>query len=474
MLIRHGLPLVALVAAAGCARPTATAPRQPNVVLLVIEDCSPIRMGAYGNPICATPNLDRLAATGVRFDNAHTVPPCGPSRTALLTGCRPTTTGVTGNFDKERAAAWFAAHTQLQQRLQSVGYDTVRIGKIGHYGPDSAWTSEVSQQRITEALGPARTPPVPARGPATEPGAVKVGAGFTYGPTGLDDHEEGDGRMAEMACREIRAARAKPFFLAVGFHSTHLSFRAPQRYFDMYPPERMPVPQNPGALPDGMPAPGQLAGQNQFSGFGGNNPGTLRAWQESIAAQYASLTFIDAQIGRVLDELARTGHDQDTVVVVWSDHGFMLGEHFEWRKGQMYDESTRSALIVRAPGVTPAGAVHAGPTECMDLHPTLLELCGAPVPAEVEAISMVPALRDPATPYRPAALIDADAGKRSLVTARWRLNEITVDGQQRRALFDRVADPGEHIDRSGDPACAGMVAELSALMAGGWRAAAGR
>jgi uncharacterized sulfatase len=464
--------------AAGAARALAPAgdaagetAARPNVLFLVIEDCSPIRFGCYGNKVCRTPNLDRLAASAVTFDAAHTVPPCGPSRTALLTGRRPTTTRVFGNFDRAIADEFFAAHPILPEIFKDAGYDAIKIGKFGHYDKNSAWTEIV---RANDELGTPKPPLKPARGPAAKEGAKVIGNGFTYGPTGLDDADEVDGRMAELAIRRLKAPREKPFFLAVGFHSTHLAFRAPDKYFEMYPPSQMEVPKNPGSLPDGMPAPEQweaIRRAEAFSAMGGNNPGTLEEWKEALAAHYACLTFVDAQIGRILDALEESGRAKDTVVVVWSDHGFVMGEHYTWRKGQMINESTRSALLIRAPGVTVPGARHAGPVECMDLHPTVLDLCGVPVPAGTEAFSLRPVLEHPERPWRKAALIEAERRHTSLVTDGWRYTEYGEGPEMRAELFDEKADPGEFVNLAADLAYAAKRGELKALLHGGWKAA---
>lgn len=444
--------------------------KKPNVLFLVIEDCSPKRLGCYGNTVCQTPNLDRFAGEAVRFTKAHTLPPCSPSRTALLTGLRPTTTGVIGNFHEKEGIAAMAARPPLPELLKNAGYETIMIGKIGHPDKESAWT------RKGRGGGKVKEPAT-FRGPGTKnPDAVK-GSAFSYGKVDTtNDSETGDGAFADSAIAEISAAKDKPFFLAVGFHSTHLPFIASKKYFDMYSPEAMEIPKNPDALPDGMPDPAkldQIKKVNQaeaYSGMGGNNPGTLAEWQEAMAAHYAVVSYVDAQIGRILAALAASPHADNTIVVVWSDHGFVMGEHFTWRKGQLLNESTQSILLVKAPGVSKPGGVHAGPVECMDLFPTFLDLCGLPIPGDVECASIRPALASPEKPWRKGALMDSGSAGKSLVTDRYRLTLSKGSKDEQNALYDHVRDPGESVNRFSDPASAAVVNQLKPMIEGGWRA----
>jgi uncharacterized sulfatase len=440
--------------------------RRPDVLLLVLEDVSPMRFGCYGNPLCRTPNIDRLASQGVRFTNAHTNPPCSPSRVALLTGLRPETTGIFDNGQDDMARATFAKRLLLPERLRAAGYETIRVGKIGHPDKPSNWDRQPTVRQYVEARRP-------ARGPAAEPGAKRLGSPFAYGPTGLDDREQHDGCIADAAIEVLGERRDRPLFLAVGFFNCHLPFRAPDKYFEMYPAEKIVVPKNPGSLPDGMPTAEtweRLRQQSPWNRMGEFNPGTLQHWREAIAAHYACLTFADAQVGRVLDALDKSGRADNTVVVLWSDHGFMLGEHFLWRKGPPYNESTKSALIVRAPGIARAGAACARPVECMDLFPTLLDVCGLPVPADIECTSFRPLLSEPDRSWKKAALMTGPHGSRSIVTERWRYTEYTDNAKTAPELFDHERDPGEFTNLAREAGHADVVKELSGLLRAGWRA----
>ena len=457
----------------GLAQP---ARQRPDVLFIAIEDVSPHRFGCYGNTVCKTPYMDRFAAQGLRFTEAHTIPPCCPSRTQLFLGLRPETTKVHGNRDDWRKLIPDAV--PLPQHFRTHGYETVRCGKMFHGGSGrgafetpACWGRVVSPREGMPKRKHTRRPP---HGPGVEYSKrrrearkqgkdLPGGSPFTYGPSGLDDMEEVDGMVAEQGIRLLNAKQDKPLLLALGFHATHLPFIAPDRYFEPYPAQDMVLPKNPGSDANGMPTKGKL---NPL------NPHTPEQWRDAIAAHYACLTFIDAQVGRVLEALDKSGRGENTIVVVWSDHGFMLGEHFMWRKGALRDESTMCALMMRAPGVTTAGSVCQRPVESIDIFPTLLDLCGVPMPERLEATSMRPLLADPTRPWKKGALMGSGKRGRSICTERWRYNEYAKRGKRpgRAELFDQQKDPGEFQNLAQDPQHGDVKAELSRLLQGGWRA----
>jgi iduronate 2-sulfatase len=471
--------LASLVALAPLAAPAgaAGAPKQPNVVFLVLEDVSPDRFGTYGNPVCKTPHMDRLAAQGVRFDGFYSTPPCCPSRTSMISGMRPENTKVLDNSDAKLVKDLFASVTILPEQFQKAGYETVRIGKFAHDDQKpGVWSrvvfrGEGAEDEASKKQG--KEEGKPAQGPHADPEARFTGARFLYGPTGLDEKQHSDHHVAGAAIKVLGEKGDKPLFLTAGFHANHLAFRAPDKYFAMYPAEQMTIPQNTGALPDGMPTKkifNQIRKESGFNAMGFNNPATLEQWREAIAAQYACLTFVDVQIGRILDAIEEKGMARDTIVVLWSDHGFMLGEHFFWRKGQLYDTSCRSACIIRAPGISKGGAVCRRIVEGVDLYPTLLELCGLPAANHVEGVSFAPLLKNPDLPWKKGSLIYREKGKAvGLVTERWRYNRFE-DQPERDQLFDHDADPGEQVNLIQDPQHAGALSELRTLMDAGWQA----
>ncbi len=448
-------------------------PRRPDVLFLAIEDVSAMRFGCYGDKVCRTPNIDRLAGRAVRFDLAHcTAPPCNPSRTALLTCRRPETTKVFGNRDD-----WRKMHPgilTMPAHLRKHGYETVRIGKIFHgkFEHDASW-SRVVRERA--GLPPARRRRA-LKGPGVELARKqqealrrwrqagkkgrppRSGVPFLYGPSGLTDEEEADGGAATNAIRVLRDKHDKPLFLALGFHKPHLAFTAPDKYFQMYPPEKIELPKNPPNDLDDMPRPPGQRDQKSF---------TPKMWREAIAAHYACLTFVDAQVGRVLEALAESGRADSTIVVLWSDHGFLLGEHFAWRKGALFDEGLIVALIFHVPGLTRPG-VCKRPVDSIDIFPTLFDLCGVPMPKGIQGISMKPLLADPSRPWRKGAISSSGSRGRSIRTERFRYSE--YGGADQAELYDHKTDPGEFTNVVKGPKHADTVAELSRLLRADWKA----
>ena len=447
----------ALAAAPLIAR--AASGKRPDVLFIAIEDVSPHRFGCYGNTVCKTPNIDRFASQSLRFDNAHTNPPCCPSRTALLLGLRPETTKVFGNSDDWHKT--YPGALTMPVHFQNHGYETIRCGKVYHgsFEDDASWNRVIQpHDGMPERKNRRRA----LQGPgAALPKEKAGGSPFVYGPTGLEDWEEADGGVAEQGVRLLQQKSDKPRLMCLGFRATHLPFAAPDKYFEPYRADEMVIPMNPGADETGMPKdPKRLTKQNPY---------TLEQWRAAIAAHYACASFVDAQVGRVLDALEKSGRADDTIVAIWSDHGFMLGEHFLWRKGPVYETSTRVLLLMRAPGVTKPGTACKRPVESIDIFPTLVDLCGIPQPPNIEAISMRPLLADPGHAWKKGALMWGGKARRSIVTERWRYNEYIGD-PERAELFDHDADLNEFQNLAKDPKHADVVARLSTLLQSGWKA----
>lgn len=465
--------------------------RRPNILFIAIEDVSPQRFGCYGSAVGRTPHLDRFAAGALRFANAHSAgASCCPSRTAMLTGIRPETSGVLGNpvTPRTRAIAerFVGAQPTLVEEFRKAGYKTVRIGKIGHPERPEAWTEVLDEKRAAAAHAIGKSM-LTGRGPGVVHGQrlgvdetkEEESALFIYGPSGLDDLDHDDGQIAELGIGVLQAEQDVPLFLALGFHKPHLALRAPQAYFDLFPPDRMTLPHNAGADADGLPLPETqeaLEKLNPWNTYSEQNPRTLQEWREASSAYHACLAFTDAQIGRVLDALEASGQADNTIVVVWSDHGFSLGENYRWRKGRLTAMNTRSVLMMRAPGVTRSGSVCHRPVESVDLLPTLLDLCGLPPSSQVEAVSLRPLLEAPERRWKKGALMTGSlafgfgGGKcRGIVTERWRYSEPLKEGAEAPELFDLKNDPDEMRDVASDPANAGVIEELRRLVRGGWR-----
>ena len=449
-------------------RVAASADERPDVLFIAIEDVSPHRLGCYGNAVCKTPHIDRFSETAVRFGNAHTSPPCCPSRTSLLLGLRPETSGVFGNgYDWHKLCPEALA---MPTHFRNSGYETIRCGKMHHFEDGPSWSRAIRPHEGIPAprLKGIRRKRRRLQGPGVEYArelreARKTGRGgspFSYGPSGLDDREERDGMVAEQGIKLINEGSDKPRLIALGFNAPHLPFVAPDKYFELYPAEKMIIPGNPEADEIGMPKNRELL--SQF------NPHTPEQWRAAIAAHYACTSFMDAQVGRVLDALQKSGRADNTIVVIWSDHGFMLGENFRWRKGGLREGSTRVALLIRAPGVTSSGAVCERPAESIDIFPTMFDLCGISQPPSIEATSMKPLLQDPSREWKKGALMWSGCESHGVVTDRWRYNEY-IGRPDLAELFDHDDDPGEFTNLARSDSHSAKLAELKVLLDGGWR-----
>ncbi len=430
-------------------------PQRPNVVFIAVEDFSPQRLHCYGGPV-HSPNMDRLASQGVLFELAYCMSPvCNASRTSLLTGLRPDTTRVFSNGHDWRKM--LPDVTPMPVHFRRHGYDTVRIGKIYHglYKHDASWTRQLPELHDPRAARPRKK----AVGPKNPVGPQRVP--LVWGPTGNPPEKDRDGQIAEQAVRFLKEKHPRPFFFAIGFHSPHLPFRAPDQFFDLYDVEKIRLPQNP---PDDLAdTPIRKPSNDQLSL-------TEPEWREAVRAHYACISYVDWCVGKILDALDQTGLADKTIVVLWSDHGFMLGEHFLWRKVRLYEESARVAFIWRVPGVTPAGARCSRPVETIDTFPTLFDLCGLPQPERVEGISMKSLLQNPDRPWKKGAITwrAGNGTQVAIQTERYRLNKQLTDGFLE--LYDHRVDPHEFTNRARDPKYADVVQRLSKLLEGNWRA----
>lgn len=449
-LFLFGIALV--LGAAGPAAAEET--KKLNVLFLMADDLRP-ELGCYGHPHVKTPHLDALAAASVRFERAYCqFPLCNPSRTSLLTGRQPTTTGVLDNL------TWFgAAHpdfVSLPKHFKANGYASLRAGKIFHGGIDDteAWT-EGAEKRAFEG--------------AKRPGGSRQVAQQSDRQVVLegDGEAHADFRTADRAIAYLRQYRDRPFFLACGFTKPHSPPTAPKKFYDLYDPAQVPLPPDfasQPAAPEGFPK-ASVPPRNSDLFIG--REATPEAARAMIRAYWASLTFTDWNVGRVLAELDRQGLRDRTIILFWGDHGYHLGEKGKWSKhGSLFEVGTRVPLLVRAPGAQGNGKVCPSPVQSLDLYPTLVELCGLPMPKGLEGHSLVPLLRDPSARWdHPAYTVSANGGRLAGVavrTARYRYVE--YDGGKGGAmLFDERADPHERKNRIDDPELARVREELAAL-----------
>lgn len=444
----------------------AAEPRRPNVLLLCVDDLKPA-LGCYGDPLAVSPNIDRLASQGMRFDRAYcNQSVCAPSRNNLLLGSRSTSIGVYGLSRNFRSAVPDAV--TLPQYFMRHGYRAEAIGKIlhtGHGNHDDAasWSVPAVHEKVVEYLDPRNS----ANGRLTREEAYftnqrlgdigRLPRGAAWEITDSPDSAYADGRIADEGILRLRAAvgrRETPFFLALGFVKPHLPLTAPRRYYDLHRPERFPLASH-ARDPEGAPRyAGKVGGE--IINYDPLTVETLkeeRTQRQLLHAYYACVSFMDAQIGRVLDELERLGLAKDTIIVLWGDHGWHLGDHGYWTKHTNYEQANRIPLILVAPGVTRPGSVTTQLAETVDVFPTLVDLAGLPAsagPQPMDGLSLVPVLRDGSRSLRDHAYHCFPRGERmgrAIRTQRHRLVEWKKPGASPEIadleLYDYVADPLE-------------------------------
>jgi arylsulfatase A-like enzyme len=445
----------ALVLGAILAMPVFKAQAEPgnNVLLIMAHDVS-TALGAYGNAAVPTPNLDRLASMGVRFQSAHTnYALCNPSRTSLLSGVYPESSKVYKNTTPPRkylGSAW----VMLQDHFRNNGYLTGRIGIVPHGTWDSQYRWDIN---VKSAPG---TPPPPYT--VVDSGGVNE---LVWEATTEDDEDTWDRRNARYASRVIERLAARPFFIAVGFKQTHWPWKIPQRYFDMIEPSLIRLPLERGEPPndrDDIP-PRALTAFTDWSDLGSDENR-----RKLIRAVYASHAFFDSNVGVLLDTLTRLDLWKKTIVVLVADHGFHYGEHGGLtRKETLFSEATRVPLIIAAPGKAANQAARA-PVDLVDLYPTLSALAGLPIRPENEGISLVPLLDNPASVgRRPAYSVVGGSTRvagRSIVTPRFRYTEWATTPPTGE-LYDQALDPGEYRNLFADPAYQGVVTRMKGFMA---------
>jgi uncharacterized sulfatase len=462
------LALAAAVAAGWLA--DARAADKLNVLFIAVDDMNN-DLGCYGHPDVRSPNIDRLARMGVRFDRAYCqFPLCSPSRVSLLTGLRPDTTKI---FDLRTD---FRKQTlpnvvTLPQMFMNNGYYSARVGKIYHYGnPGDIGTSGLddpqSWHHVVNPAGRDKTVLetdimnyTPRRGLGSAMALLADKAGR--------DEEHTDGKVATEAIKLLEQHKDKPFFIAAGFYKPHTPYVAPQKYFDLYPLDKVQLPPVPPDTPKLVPQPA-LASTTPWPYFGV----TVEQARECKRAYYAAISFVDAQIGRLLDAVDRLKLWDNTVVVFWSDHGYHLGEHGLWMKQSLFEESARVPLVIIAPGAKGNGKPCARVVEFVDLYPTLADLAGLAPPKDLAGASLKPLLDDPqAQRDRPAYTQVWRGGfpGHSVRTERWRYTEWD-NGKRGSQLYDHDADPHELTNLVEDPKHAPVVARMRALVRQNWPA----
>lgn len=492
---RHGLIMFLVATLFMFATPASGADRT-NVLFISIDDLRP-ELGAYGNRTIRSPNIDQLAARGLRFDRAYSQQAlCGPSRVSMLSGRRPETTGIWRMQPLQDVHPEFLT---LPRHFRNNGYETVSIGKIYHHRKDDpeawsvpAWVPDLSEfnsrivyldkdsiaeqkqhiQKIMRSYNAMK-----ASGMAIKEPNPRTIEGPSHESPDVPDDAYPDGMVASKAIAELNRLKDKPFFLAVGFYKPHLPFSAPKRYWDLYDPENLQLPEIVD-WPENMPAIARTSWSElrAYSDIPVSGKLDANLTRTLIHGYYASVSYIDAQVGRLLQELNHLGLSKNTIVVLWGDHGWKLGEFGAWAKHTNFELDTRVPLILYAPGRDKARHTRAL-TELVDVAPTLAELCALPVPEEWEGTSMAALLSDPGRPWKSAVFSQyphsSSMGK-AIRTDRYRY----VEWKDRKTgeieateLYDLGNSQIERENISGRPENSALVRNLQQQLHDGWKAA---
>ena len=422
--------------------------KKPNVLFIAADDLSSA-LGCYGDPVAKTPHLDRLAASGVCFLKAYNqLPLCNPTRASVMTGLRPDTIKVY-DLDRHFRDEVPGAVTVSQQFMKN-GWWAGRVGKIYHYNvPASIGTDGFddppSWQKTVNPKGRDKTDEALVFN--AEPHR-KISAALSWLAADGEDEEQTDGMIATEAIKLMEQKKNEPFFIAAGFFRPHTPYVAPKKYFDLYPLEDMRLPYAPKDDRKDIPT----------AAFAHNCPVPHYNLDEltcrkAMQAYYACVSFIDAQVGRMLDALERLDLAKNTIVVFWSDHGYHLGEHNGiWQKRTLFEQGARAPLIIKAPGAKGNGQACRRIVEFVDVYPTLTALADIPTPQAVEGRSLVPLLKNPIAKWDGQAITQVlrPADKRlpepvmgrSIRTERWRYSD-WGEGKHGIELYDHHADPME-------------------------------
>jgi len=399
---------------------------RPNILFIAVDDLRP-ELSCYGRKLVRSPNIDRLAREGMRFNRAYCqIAICNPSRTSLMTGLRPDSVSVVDNVTYFRDTV--PEVVTLPQHFRNQGYETTYIGKIYHgtmrdedkswsrkaVYPKSGYPRDIGGYQLPENqdLVKRRREEVKKKYGKVIPGGMACGPATEC--TDVPDNAYQDGRTTDAAVATLRRLKDastpgtgksdKPFFLAVGFHKPHLPFVAPKKYWDLYNPKEIDLANNPFA-PKDAPSVGIHSSFELRVRYGIPKSGPIPddMARNLIHGYMACASYVDAQVGRIIDELERLGLRENTIIMLWGDHGWHLGEHALWGKATNFEVATRSPLIVSSPGMGTAGKSSNAHVELLDMYPTLCELAGLPVPKHVEGTSLVPLLRNPNRPWKSAA-----------------------------------------------------------------------
>lgn len=439
-------------------RIVAEIPSKPNVLFIAIDDLRDWTGYLHTHPQVKTPSLDRIASKGVAFERAYcAAPSCNPSRAALMTGLRPSTTGVYDNDDDWRKIVPESV-ILLQEHFQRHGYYTAGSGKIYHgsYETGRGW----DDYHVTDRALISNSRKASKRKPGQDDDEYWDGVGgIKFMPLDCTDEEMEDYHVVNYAIEQLGRKHDKPFFLACGVRKPHMPWNVPRKYYDMYPLDKIELPTvDPNDLDDIPPAGIAMARPK------GDHAAILKSgrWKNAVQGYLATITFCDAMIGRLWDAFEKSEYRDNTIVVLWSDHGWHLGEKQHWRKFALWEEATRAPLIWNVPGLTKPGTTWSKPVDYMHIYPTLCDLAGLPMPEHrLDGSGIRDILSNPASTKETVALTNYRFRNHAVRTSDWRYIRYANGDEE---LYDEKTDPGEWKNRAADPEMISVKKELADFM----------
>ncbi len=501
LTVRLGV-LWVMVFAIGCSQcHRASAEERPNVLFIAIDDLNDWIGCLDGHPQTLTPNIDALAKRGVLFTNAHCASPaCNPSRAAVFSGRTADHTGVWSN-ESPRLLENMPEILTIPRAFENAGYVTLATGKLLHGGrkenlkvfkdsfdPEQRWSPLTSEQveYTTQELpskgtsNPRHVIPRPSGSPIVLPlnrmpsdrrPSGKSGESFDWGPFDVDDGEMGDTQITNWAMERLSEDfSGKPFFLAVGYYRPHIPLWVPSKYFDPFPIDKIQLPPHRDDDLDDLGATGKRWALDAITAGSHATVVKFNQWHAAVQAYLACIHYIDHEVGRLIAKLDSGPHRENTLVILWSDHGWHLGEKQHWGKWTPWERATRVPLIIVPPTASPpnrspdqpapllpfavGGSICEQPVSLLDLYPTLTDACRVPGPNELDGQSLVPLLREPSLPSDRHILTTFDPGNRSIRYRQWRYIRYEDDTEE---LYDLQADPNEWQNRIDDPAYASLL-----------------
>lgn len=437
---RRGVPLAAsLVFVAIAGGSAVAAEKKPNVLFIAVDDLNHW-VGYLGrNAQTITPNIDKLAARGVRFSRSYCAAPvCNPSRAALMSGLRPSTSGVYENNNDWRKA--IPQDLPLTTTFRKAGYYVAGAGKIYH----EAYRRRAEWDDYLESEG---KDPLPK-------GDTGVG-GIKFAPLDCSDEDLREWKIVQYGIDQLARPHDKPFFLAVGLHKPHMPWNVPRKYYDLHPLDSIQLPPHREDDLADIPPAGIRMGKPE-----GDHKAILESgrWKEAVQGYLAAISYCDAMIGRLIDAYDKSPERDNTIVVFWGDHGWHLGEKQHWRKFALWEEATRAPLIWIVPGLTRPGQLCERTVDFMSIYPTLTDVCGIPTPSHIEGQTIRSLLADPKAAWDQPALTTYRFGNHAVRSDRWRYIRYENGDEE---LYDEQADPYEWTNLAKDPGHAAVISELA-------------